>query len=76
MYKVLNKAGNELSQCQTLDQAMVIAKDLGFFVTIQGLDFEVCGQFGVDTVQNGVCPDGVVYDWNKASRIGATRRRR
>lgn len=75
MYKLINKAGTELDTFPTLDLAMHAAKNLGFFVTIKGPDFEVCGRFGVDTVKDGVCPDGVKYDWNKSSRIGATRRR-
>ena len=53
---------------------MAFAQTVGMFVTIQGPDFEVCGLFGVDSVRDGNCPDGVEYDWNKASRIGATRR--
>jgi hypothetical protein len=57
-----------------LELAMTHAKQLNEFVTITGPDFEVVGKFGVDTVQNGLCPDGVVYDWNKASRIGRVRR--
>ena len=57
-----------------LELAMAHARLLNEFVTIQGPDFEVCGRFGVDSIQNGVCPDGVEYDWNKTSRIGAARR--
>jgi hypothetical protein len=68
MYKI-----NEL-EFADLESAMVHARLLNQFVTIQGADFEVCGVFGVDSVRDGVCPDGVVYDWNKASRIGAPRR--
>jgi predicted dehydrogenase len=41
---------------------------------LQHPDFEVCGCFGVDSIQNGLCPDGVAYDWNKSSRIGAAKR--
>jgi hypothetical protein len=59
----------------TLDAAMTFSKTLGIVVTISNDDFEVVGKFGVDSVENGKCPDGTVYDWNKASRIGATRRR-
>ena len=55
---------------------MTHARLLDQFVTISGPDFEVCGRFGVDTVRDGMCPDGVKYDWNKASRIGATRHRK
>jgi len=57
-----------------LELAMAHAKFLDKFVTIVGPDFEVCGRFGVDSVKDGVCPDGVKYDWNKASRIGAAKR--
>ena len=76
MYKLINKAGAELDGFETLDSAMQAAKAVGFFVTIKGPTFEVCGRFGVDTVQDGLCPDGVAYDWNKASRIGQTKRTR
>jgi hypothetical protein len=68
MYKI-----NEL-EFADLESAMTHARLLNQFVTIQGADFEVCGVFGVDSVRDGVCPDGVAYDWNKASRIGAPRR--
>ncbi len=74
MYKVMNKVGVELGECLTLELAMAAAKRLGSFVTIKGPEFEVCGMFGVDSVQDGRCPDGVAYDWNKASRIGAAKR--
>jgi hypothetical protein len=74
MYKVISKSGLPLNSCASLDEAMSFARIVGMFVTIRGPDFEVCGVFGVDTVRDGVCPDGVAYDWNKASRIGATRR--
>jgi hypothetical protein len=74
MYKLINKAGAELDGFETLDSAMQAAKAVGFFVTIKGPDFEVCGIFGVDTVKDGKCPDGIAYDWNKASRIGAPKR--
>jgi hypothetical protein len=70
MYKIQEQ------QFGTLDQAMAYAKTVDAFVVIQGPDFEVCGRFGVDAIQNGRCPDGVVYDWNKASRIGRVKRER
>ena len=76
MYKVISKIGFTLNVCPTLDEAMAFAKVVGTFVTIKGTDFEVCGVFGVDTVKDGVCPDGVAYDWNKASRIGGMKRER
>lgn len=72
MYNVIGK--EESFKVLTLAEAMNVAKSLNEFVTIKGADFEVCGMFGVDSVADGKCPDGVAYDWNKASRIGATRR--
>jgi hypothetical protein len=76
MYKVISKSGLPLNSYPTLDDAMAFAKTVGIFVTIKGADFEVCGIFGVDSVRNGVCPDGVAYDWNKASRIGRVKKER
>jgi hypothetical protein len=66
----------EEKQFDTLDDALVYAKELGTFVTIKGKDIEVCGKFGVDSVKNGLCPDGIAYDWNKASRIGRVKKER
>ena len=71
MYKIVDQE----QDFDNLETAMAFAKELNKFVTIQGPDFEICGMFGVDTIKDGLCPDGVQYDWNKASRIGATRRR-
>lgn len=74
MYKIISKNGLPLNLCPSLDEAMAFAKIVGTFVTIKGPDFEVCGLFGVDAVREGLCPDGIAYDWNKASRIGQTKR--
>ena len=76
MYKVISKSGLPLNGCLTLNEAMAFAKIVGTFVTIKGDDFEVCGVFGVDSVVEGKCPDGVAYDWNKASRIGRVKKER
>ena len=74
MYSVfLDK--KELDSFITLGEAMAFAKTVDAFVAIKGTDFEVVGKFGVDTIADGKCPDGVAYDWNKSSRIGATKRR-
>jgi len=75
MYKVISNNNLTLNEFSSLDDAMIFAKTVGTFVTIKGPDFEVCGMFGVDSIKNGLCPDGVAYDWNKASRIGAPKRR-
>ena len=74
MYKIISKNGLPLNSCPSLDEAMAFAKMVGTFVTIKGPTIEVCGRFGVDTVQDGLCPDGVAYDWNKAGRIGQAKR--
>jgi hypothetical protein len=66
----------ELESFITLNEAMAFAKTIDAFITIKGEDFEVVGRFGVDSVKNGLCPDGVVYDWNKASRIGRVKKER
>jgi len=75
MYKVICN-DVELERFITLNEAMAFAKAVGIFVTIRGNDFEVVGRFGVDTVAEGKCPDGVAYDWNKASRIGRVKKER
>jgi len=74
MYKVISKNGLPLNSCPSLDEAMAFAKIVGTFVIIHGPNFEVCGRFGVDAVREGVCPDGVEYDWNKRDRIGRAKR--
>jgi hypothetical protein len=48
-----------------LGPALDWAKTLAVFVTITSQDFELVGVFGVDAIQNGLCPDGVAYDWKK-----------
>ena len=68
MYKIIGK--EETFKVLTLAEAMNLAKSMNEFVRIVGKDFEVVGLFGVDSVVDGKCPDGVTYDWNKASRIG------
>jgi hypothetical protein len=74
MYKIIGK--EESFKVLTLAEAMNVAKSMNEFVTIKGDDFEVVGRFGVDSVVDGKCPDGVAYDWNKASRIGRVKKER
>jgi hypothetical protein len=76
MYKVISKNKLTLNVCPTLGEAMAFAKTVGMFVTIQGGEFEIVGVFGVDSIKDGVCPDGIRYDWNKASRIGRVKKER
>ena len=74
MFKVIGK--NVEYEVYSLDDAMFLAKKMNEFVSIVGKDFEVCGMFGVDSVVDGKCPDGVAYDWNKESRIGRVKKER
>ena len=72
MFKIIGK--EETFKVLTLAEAMNVAKSMNEFVTIKGPDFEIVGMFGVDSIVDGKCPDDVAYDWNKSSRIGATKR--
>ena len=72
MYKVIGK--DETFKVLTLSEAMNVAKHMNEFVRIVGDNFEVCGIFGVDSVRDGVCPDGVKYDWDKSARIGRVKK--
>ena len=74
MYKVIGKTIT--FDVMTLDEAMRTGKAMNEFVTIKSVDFEMVGMFGVDSIKNGLCPDGVKYDWNKASRIGRVKKER
>ena len=59
---------------ETLDSAMDYAKALNEFVCIKGPEYEIVGVFGADSVEDGKCPDGSVYQWDKNSRIGRRKR--
>lgn len=74
MYNVIDQEGFVRGRSKDLTIALEMAKLVDEFVTISGPDFEACGLFGVDSIENGVCPDGIAYDWNKASRIGAVKK--
>jgi hypothetical protein len=65
MYNVINKAGVTLSTCETLSEAMAYAKTLGIFVTLKGPEYEICGKFGVDSVDGKLLPNGNNYEWMK-----------
>ena len=66
MYTVIGK--EETFKVLTLAEAMNLAKHMNEFVTIKGADFEVCGMFGVDSIENGKCPNGIDYTWMKRRR--------
>ena len=74
MYKLITKTQEQ--EFDDLDREMDRAKVLNEFVTIVGNGFEIVGRFGVDSVRDGKCPDGVAYDWNKAGRIGRVKKER
>jgi hypothetical protein len=74
LFKVVSKENEK--EFETLDLAMAHAKTLAVFVTIKGSEFEIVGMFGVDSIKDGLCPDGIAYDWNKASRIGRVKKER
>lgn len=74
MIEVKSKTNSQ--EFETLALAMDWAKELGEFVTIKVNGMELVGKFGVDSIEDGVCPDGVKYDWNKASRIGRVKKER
>lgn len=68
MYKVVWKDENETVLERDFDNlapAMEWAKTLSLFVTITGGQYDIVGKFGVDSVKDGVCPDGIEYSWYK-----------
>lgn len=73
MYKVYDREGFVRGKAKDLAMAMEMAKYIDEFVTITNGTMEVVGMFGVDSIEDGLCPDGVAYDWNKESRIGRTK---
>lgn len=76
MWQVKDSDGHVRGKSLDLTIAMEMAKLIDEFVTITNGTTEIVGRFGVDSVQDGVCPDGVAYDWNKASRIGRVKKER
>lgn len=74
MYKVVCK--DYEAEFANLDLAMAHAKELNVCVTIIGGGMEIVGKFGVDSIVDGKCPDGITYDWNKSSRIGRVKKER
>ena len=63
MYKVIDKEIE--TKFPSLDLAMAYAKTLDAFVSIIGSEFEIVGMFGVDSIKDGLCPDGIDYSWKK-----------
>ncbi len=68
MYKVIWKDTDSkefVREFDNLGPAMDWAKTLSYFVTIKGDKYELVGKFGVDSVEDGVLPDGTPYTWLK-----------
>ncbi len=65
MWKIKIENGMILNASPTLEDAMNFAKGYGKFVTITNDEMEFVGKFGVDTIKDGKCPDGVDYTWMK-----------
>ena len=73
MWKIISENKMTLNVSPTLEDAMIFAKGYGTFVTITNGEIEFVGKFGVDSIEDGKCPDGIAYDWNKVSRIGRSK---
>ncbi len=68
MYKVIyTDTKNKVYEREfdNLTPAMDWAKTLSEFVTITGGEHDIVGKFGVDSIEDGKCPDGVDYTWKK-----------
>ena len=76
MWLVKDVVGHVRGKSKDLTIAMEMAKLVDEFVTITDGTTEIVGHFGVDSVIDGKTPDGVTYDWNKASRIGRVKKER
>lgn len=76
MWLVKDSDGHVRGKSLDLTIAMEMAKYVDEFVTITDGTTEIVGYFGVDSVVDGKTPDGVTYDWNKASRIGRVKKER
>ena len=76
MWLVKDSDGHIRGKNLDLTIAMEMAKYVDEFVTITDGTTEIVGHFGVDSVVDGKTPDGVTYDWNKASRIGRVKKER
>ena len=76
MWLVKDSDGHVRGKSKDLTIAMEMAKIVDEFVTITDGATEIVGMFGVDSISDGKCPDGVAYDWNKASRIGRVKKER
>ncbi len=65
MWLVKDDEGYVRGKSEDLSIAMEMAKYVDEFVTITNGDMEFVGRFGVDSIKEGLCPDGIEYTWKK-----------
>ena len=65
MWEVRDEEGHVRGKNKDLNIAMEMAKLVDEFVTITDGTTEFVGKFGVDTIVDGICPDGIEYSWKK-----------
>ncbi len=65
MWLVKDDEGFVRGKSEDLSIAMEMAKYVDEFVTITNGDMEFVGRFGVDSIKEGLCPDGIEYTWKK-----------
>lgn len=63
MYKVVYE--DKEVEVVDLAAALSFANTVDSVVTIHGGGMEIVGRFGVDSIKDGICPDGIEYDWKK-----------
>ena len=65
MWLVKDEEGYVRGRNEDLNIAMEMAKLVDEFVTITDGVTEIVGRFGVDSIKENMCPDGVEYSWRK-----------
>lgn len=65
MWYVKDDTGFVRGKANDLSMAMEMAKLIDEFVTITNGVTEIVGMFGVDSIEDNLCPDGVEYSWMK-----------
>ena len=65
MWYVKDNDGFVRGKAKDLNMAMEMAKYVDEFVVITDGVTEIVGMFGVDSIVDQTCPDGVEYSWKK-----------
>lgn len=71
--KAMGKSFEDMTEALNFMQELRTVYDRKF-VTMASENPNQVGKMGVDSVEEGLLPDGSKYTWNKAGRIGSTRR--